>query len=117
MTRTGFIDDVEKMRDLFGLSKDEFLTSYSYLTEEEYTDTLKSLYTLIKPFVRDTVQLDLCNRLIDGNVMWWVKCRENGDLIDCFNTREEAERTLEAYEEEDKRDGTYTENFYEVWNG
>lgn len=31
-----FADDVEKMRDFALLSKEEFLRSYSYLTEEEY---------------------------------------------------------------------------------
>lgn len=33
---TSFADDVEKMRDFILLSKEEFLRSYSYLTEEEY---------------------------------------------------------------------------------
>ncbi len=34
-----FIDDTEKMRDFYILSKEEFLFSYSYLTEEEYDNT------------------------------------------------------------------------------
>ena len=34
-----FIDDEEKMRDFYELTKEEFLTSYSYLTEEEYDAT------------------------------------------------------------------------------
>ena len=33
---TDFTDDEEKMRDFYELSKEEFLFSYSYLTEEEY---------------------------------------------------------------------------------
>lgn len=33
---TSFIDDKEKMYDFFLLSKEDFLNSYSYLTEEEY---------------------------------------------------------------------------------
>lgn len=37
--KPSFIDDKEKMRDFFLLSKDEFLASYSYLTEEEYNNT------------------------------------------------------------------------------
>ena len=36
-----FIDDEEKMRDFYELTKDEFLASYSYLTEEEYDNTAK----------------------------------------------------------------------------
>ncbi len=38
-----FIDDKEKMNDFEILSKEEFLSSYSYLTEEEYNNT-KMLY-------------------------------------------------------------------------
>ena len=34
-----FIDDKEKMKDFKNLSKNEFLKSYSYLTEEEYDNT------------------------------------------------------------------------------
>ena len=33
---TDFVSDIEKMRDFFDLSKEEFLFSYSYLTESEY---------------------------------------------------------------------------------
>ena len=40
-----FLKDEEKMRDFRILSKDEFLNSYSYLTEEEYDDTYR-LYSL-----------------------------------------------------------------------
>lgn len=36
---TPFVDDGEKMRDFFALTKEEFLDSYSYLTEEEYDAT------------------------------------------------------------------------------
>lgn len=36
-----FIDDHDKMRDFVSLSKDDFLASYSYLTEEEYEATSK----------------------------------------------------------------------------
>jgi hypothetical protein len=38
-----FIDDSEKMRDFMKLTKDEFLKSYSYLTEEEYDNTANLL--------------------------------------------------------------------------
>lgn len=39
-----FIDDEEKIRDMFELSKYNFLKSYSYLTEEEYQTTLDDLW-------------------------------------------------------------------------
>lgn len=41
-----FIDDYEKMVDFCVLSKDAFLSSYSYLTEKEYEDT-KRVYEQI----------------------------------------------------------------------
>lgn len=36
-----FVDDKEKMRDFKELTKEEFLFSYSYLTEEEYDAKIK----------------------------------------------------------------------------
>ena len=40
-TNDNFIDDEEKMRDFYELTKEEFLFSYSYLTEEEYDNTTR----------------------------------------------------------------------------
>ena len=39
-----FINDKEKMRDLFELSRDDFLKMYSYLKEEEYDNTLDIMW-------------------------------------------------------------------------
>lgn len=41
---TDFLDDEEKMRDFICLTKEEFLASYSYLTEDEYDNTYKRYY-------------------------------------------------------------------------
>lgn len=43
MKYTDFANDAEKMRDFFSLSKDEFLKTYSYLTEEEWNLTAKKV--------------------------------------------------------------------------
>jgi hypothetical protein len=40
-----FINDVEKMHDFVRLTEKEFMTTYSYLTKEEYRNT-SELYTL-----------------------------------------------------------------------
>ena len=40
-TSGNFINDKEKMRDFKILSKEEFLSSYSYLTEAEYDNTME----------------------------------------------------------------------------
>lgn len=44
-----FLTDGEKLVDFFALTKDEFLASYSYLTEEEYDSTM----TAIRRFVEN----------------------------------------------------------------
>ena len=44
-----FIDDSAKMLDFLYLSKDEFLESYSYLTEEEYNATVDAVLKLLYP--------------------------------------------------------------------
>jgi hypothetical protein len=54
-----FTDDAEKMRDFYFLTKDEFLASYSYLTEEEYDATAKIAYFLSNPLFL----LDKCKKL------------------------------------------------------
>ena len=43
MEYTDFTDDKEKMNDFFNLTKEEFLASYSYLTEEEYELTMEAI--------------------------------------------------------------------------
>ena len=43
-----------------------------------------------------------------------IREREAGNIIDEFNTLEEAEKALASYEKKDRVDGTYTEDFYEV---
>ena len=45
---TDFLDDLDKVYDLLIISKEEFLNSYSYLTEKEYDLTLDK----IKPYTR-----------------------------------------------------------------
>ena len=49
-----FIDDKEKMFDFIILTKEEFLESYSYLTEEEYENTLQ----LVKQKVLERINWD-----------------------------------------------------------
>ena len=44
-------------------------------------------------------------------MMYVVRDREAGNVITQFETMEEAQKELEKYEEQDKKDGTYTEDF------
>ena len=43
-----FIDDREKMVDFMMLSKEDFLKSYSYLSEEEWVLTYNKIKSMIK---------------------------------------------------------------------
>lgn len=46
-----FIDDNEKMVDFFRLTKEEFLSSYSYLEEDAYNSTLEDVKYRIKKII------------------------------------------------------------------
>ena len=43
-----------------------------------------------------------------------VCCHENGDVIDIFDTMEEAKQALKEYEESDMDEGIYEAEFYEI---
>lgn len=43
-----------------------------------------------------------------------VRDREAGNVIECVSSIEEGEALIEEYEEEDRKDGTFTPDFYEV---
>ena len=43
-----FINDNEKMADFFRLTKDEFLASYTYLTEQDYINTAKARLSYLR---------------------------------------------------------------------
>ena len=47
-------------------------------------------------------------------MMYVVRDREAGNVITQFETMEEAQKELERYEEQDKKEGTYSEDFYEI---
>lgn len=42
--------------------------------------------------------------------------REAGNKIEEFETIEEAKKAIEQYEADDRKDGIYTPNFYDVVN-
>ena len=45
---------------------------------------------------------------------YFMADREAGNIIDEFDSIEEAKKAILAYEEEDRKDGTYSEDFYDV---
>ena len=58
-----FTTDWEKMRDYFQISKEEFLASYSYVTEAEYDATKKVVEK------KDALDKDSYKDLSDGEVL------------------------------------------------
>lgn len=47
---------------------------------------------------------------------YWTRDRESGNKIEGFATLEEAREAVKRYEEQDKNDGTFTEDFYEIYD-
>lgn len=43
-----------------------------------------------------------------------IQDREAGNVIEKFKTLQEAQNKLQEYEEQDKAEGIYEENFYEI---
>ena len=43
-----------------------------------------------------------------------IRDREAGNIIDEFKTKKEAEKILKKYEDEDKKEGVFSINFYEI---
>ena len=48
--------------------------------------------------------------------MFEVRDRQGGNVIDSFESLEAATYALNEYEEADKLEGIYTENFYEIFD-
>ena len=48
--------------------------------------------------------------------MFQVRDRQGGNVIDSFDSLEAATYALNEYEEADKLDNIYEENFYEIFN-
>ncbi len=68
-----FIDDEEKMRDFAKISREDFLSSYSYLSEEEYDATAMDFNNLkqsaVQSLFSDTIKtVEDVNKVYDNNL-------------------------------------------------
>lgn len=43
-----FVDDLDKVKDLLYISKEEFLKTYSYISEAEYENTVAKIFSYVK---------------------------------------------------------------------
>lgn len=89
-----FFNDQEKMRDMAKLSKEEFLRSYSYLTEEEYDNTLNKVIikVLTTPLKRDAKLYHNILKQTDYEVFkaqdnYRIRNRKTGRQCCIFRTR------------------------------
>ena len=48
--------------------------------------------------------------------MFYVACRETGDFIEMVDSVNDGRNLIDEYEEQDKEDGVYIEDFYDVVN-
>lgn len=46
--------------------------------------------------------------------MLYVACRETGDFIEMVNSVNAGKNLINEYEEQDKENGVYTEDFYDI---
>ena len=70
-----FTTDKEKMVDFFILSKEEFLASYSYLTDEEYEATVRKVIKTMNE------SLKMIAELYKEDMITFI--RENWNIVEC----------------------------------
>jgi alpha-L-arabinofuranosidase len=81
---TDFVDDLEKMKDFFKITKEEFLNSYSYVNEAEYDATAEKVskenikFEDLFPLKQYTVKFDCC-LWFDKNFMIEARSQQEAD--------------------------------------
>lgn len=79
---SNFIDDKEKMNDIFKLSKSEFLNSYSYLTEEDYQATIDKMWEELSD-----IPVNNIGEKIDTDFYIWKKGTLKEEIWHWFDER------------------------------
>lgn len=77
-----FIDDKEKINDIFKLNKDQFLKSYSYLTEEDYQATIDKLWEQLSD-----IPVNNTGEIIEDDFYIWKKGTSKEDIWHWFDER------------------------------
>ena len=103
---TDFVDDLEKMKDFFKLTKEEFLNSYSYVNEAEYDATAEKVtkenikFEDLFPLKQYTVKFDFS--------VWF----DRNFSVEA-NTQEEAEEKAQKLKD-DLQEHITSENIFEI---
>lgn len=77
-----FINDKDKMNDIFKLSKSEFLNSYSYLTEEDYQATIDKMWEQLSD-----ISVNNIGEKIDTDFYIWKKGTLKEEIWHWFDER------------------------------
>lgn len=77
-----FIDDKEKMHDILWLTKEQFLNSYNYLTEEEYNATLDKMWEQLSD-----VPVNNTGEIIEDKFYIWEKGTNKEKIWHWFDER------------------------------
>lgn len=77
-----FIDDKDKMNDIFILNKYEFLKSYSYLTEEDYQATIDKMWEQLSD-----IPVNNTGEIIEDKFYIWEKGTSRDDIWHWFDER------------------------------
>lgn len=100
--KNSFFTDYEKMRDFQNMSKEAFLSFYSYLEEKDYNDTVKEIEYIKNECNERIKETDNGHILIDSFEMIDGSNRQNTALINAFSkqhgisiNKEQAEKILE----------------------
>ena len=76
------LNDKQKIDDLLWLTREQFLNLYSYITEEEYNNTLDKMW---EQFGDIPVNKD--GTIIEEDFYYWVKGTEKEDIWHWFDIR------------------------------
>lgn len=79
---TDFLNDEEKMRDFICLTKEEFLASYSYITEDEYDNTYNRYYArelanVLREFAEKPQNIDNFENYLENHFIAWERTFAN----------------------------------------
>lgn len=77
-----FLDDEEKMRDFICFTKEEFLASYSYITEDEYDNTYKRYYArelanVLREFAEKPQNINNFENYLENHFIAWERTFAN----------------------------------------
>lgn len=93
-------------------NKEKTTGIYLKLNNKHDADIIEKLKSVDNKqgYIKNLIRSDLGGKIM----MYVIRDREAGNVIDKFATYEEAEKALEEYENVDRADNIFTKDFYEI---